>query len=296
MPSSGKASASLKMLAAVSDASVSAPMLKRTLCSGCRRALQSTATLVIASGSAARQPNSDDAARQPTALTESTAAPSSASSASACPTPTSPSTREQAEQILRGPAERKADDARRHAERADEPDRKAEALVEREEARTVDGVRPRMARRRLRRSCLRAAPAQLPAAASDGSSSSGHRDQPRGPVGRDEQRLRARAEDAVAPLELRAVDGEVGLVDQLVRVRAVLRIAGDADRDRRADRLARRLDVERPLRDGAADALRDLHRLLRRRLRQEDRELLAAEARRHVVVAELRRGRRPRCP
>ena len=39
--------------------------------------------------------------------------------------------------------------------------------------------------------------------------------------------------------------------------------------------------------DGAPDALGDLERLLRRRLGQEDAELLAAEARRHVVVAQL---------
>src|SRR5919197_449625 len=39
--------------------------------------------------------------------------------------------------------------------------------------------------------------------------------------------------------------------------------------------------------DRAADALRDLERLLGRRLREEDAELLAAEAGRHVVVAEL---------
>ena len=39
--------------------------------------------------------------------------------------------------------------------------------------------------------------------------------------------------------------------------------------------------------DRAADALGDLERLLRRRLGQQDRELLAAEARGHVVVAQL---------
>ena len=40
-------------------------------------------------------------------------------------------------------------------------------------------------------------------------------------------------------------------------------------------------------RDRAADALGDLERLLRRRLGQQDAELLAAEARRDVVVAQL---------
>ena len=76
-------------------------------------------------------------------------------------------------------------------------------------------------------------------------------------------------------------------MDQLVGVGAVLRKAGDADRDGRADRLARGLDVERAGRDGAADPLGDLEGLVRRRLRQEDRELFAAEAGRHVVVAQL---------
>ena len=40
--------------------------------------------------------------------------------------------------------------------------------------------------------------------------------------------------------------------------------------------------------DRAANALGDLHGLLGWRLRQEDRELLAAEAGRHVEVAQLR--------
>ena len=47
--------------------------------------------------------------------------------------------------------------------------------------------------------------------------------------------------------------------------------------------------------DRAADPLGDLERLLGRRLRQQDRELLAAEAGRDVVVAQLARGRPRRC-
>ena len=74
---------------------------------------------------------------------------------------------------------------------------------------------------------------------------------------------------------------------ELVRVVAVARERGDAHRDGGADRLARGLDLEEARRDRAADPVGDLERLLRRRLRQEDRELLAAEARRHVVVAQL---------
>ncbi len=76
-------------------------------------------------------------------------------------------------------------------------------------------------------------------------------------------------------------------MDELVRVGAVLREAGDSDRNGRPDRLARGLDVERALRDGAANPFRDLQCLIGRRLRQEDRELLPAEARRHVVMTEL---------
>ena len=105
---------------------------------------------------------------------------------------------------------------------------------------------------------------------------------------REEQRLGAGAEDAVAALELRAVDGEVGLVDELVRVGAVLRERGDADGHRRPDGLGRGLDLELALRHGAADPLGDLERLVRRRLGKQDRELLAAEPGRDVVVAQLR--------
>ena len=106
-------------------------------------------------------------------------------------------------------------------------------------------------------------------------------------VGRQEDGLGAGLEHAVSPLELRAVDGEVGLVDELVGVGAVGGAAGHAERDRGADGLARGLDLEPLLGDGAADSLGDLECLLRRRLRQDDGELLAAEARRNVGVAEL---------
>ena len=76
-------------------------------------------------------------------------------------------------------------------------------------------------------------------------------------------------------------------MDERVRILCVLRIAGDADRDRGTDRLARRLDVVELLGDRTPDPLGDLHRLLRWSLRQQDRELLAAEAGRDVVVAQL---------
>src|SRR4051794_9989787 len=95
------------------------------------------------------------------------------------------------------------------------------------------------------------------------------RDQAGGPIRRHEQRLGARPEHAVSSLQLRAVYGEVRLMDELVRVGAVLREAGDADRNGCPDRLARGLDVEGALSDGTADPLRDLHCLIGRRLRQE---------------------------
>jgi len=110
---------------------------------------------------------------------------------------------------------------------------------------------------------------------------------PRSAVTRDEQRLGARPEDAVAPLELGAVDGKVGLVDELVRVGSVLGETGHTERNGRPDRLIGRIDLERLLGDGAPDAVGDLDRLLRRGLGQEDGELLAAEAGRHVVVAQM---------
>ena len=115
----------------------------------------------------------------------------------------------------------------------------------------------------------------------------GHRDKPLGAVGRHQQRLRARPEDTVAALELRPVDGEVCLVDQGVRIRGVLRVGGYTDRDGGANRFARGLDLIEPLGDGTPDPFGDLERLLGRGLGQQDRELLAAEPRRDVVVSEL---------
>ena len=103
----------------------------------------------------------------------------------------------------------------------------------------------------------------------------------------EEQRLCARAHDPVAALELAAIHREVGLMNELVGVEPILREACDAERHGGADRLRCRLHLELPLCDGTADSFCDLQRLLGRGLRQEDRELFAAEARRHVVVPEL---------
>ena len=174
------------------------------------------------------------------------------------------------------PGETEAD-----ADDADGADDEREARREREEARPVDPVRARLAPflDGVERLGSRQRRDVLPVLAD--------RAQLRAALGSEQQRLRARAENAVTALELRPVHGEVGLVDQLVRVGAVLRERRDADRDRCAHGLRRGLDLELLLRNGAPDPLRDLERLVGRRLRQEDRELLAAEPRRDVVVAQL---------
>src|SRR6266516_6794497 len=111
--------------------------------------------------------------------------------------------------------------------------------------------------------------------------------QPRRAIRGHQQRLGACPENTVTALELGAVDSEVSLMDELVRVGAVFREAGDSYRDGRTDWVARGLDVERALGDRAADPLGDLHGLILRRLGQEDRELLPTEPGRYVVVTEL---------
>ena len=186
---------------------------------------------------------------------------------------------EEPDHVRRG-AEDRADDARSDAHRADEADEHAESRRELEEPRAAGRV-GRMAPFLLRE-CLRNARERLSVVAL-----LGHGDEALCAVGGHQQRLGAGAEDAVASLQLRPVDGEVGLVDERVRILGVLRVAGDADRDGGPDRLARRLDVVELLGDRAADPLGDLHRLLGWCLRQQDRELLAAEAGRNVVVAQF---------
>ena len=76
-------------------------------------------------------------------------------------------------------------------------------------------------------------------------------------------------------------------MDELGRVAPVPRVGGHAERKRDADRLRRGLGLEALSRDRPADPLGDLERLLVVGLGQEDGELLAAEASRDVVVAEL---------
>jgi hypothetical protein len=111
----------------------------------------------------------------------------------------------------------------------------------------------------------------------------------RGALGRGEEEwLGARPLDAVSALQLGAVDGEVGLVDELVRVDAVLGEARHAEGDGRADGLARRLHLEAAVGHRAPNPLGDLEGDVRGRLREEDGKLLAAETCRDVVVAQLR--------
>ena len=151
-----------------------------------------------------------------------------------------------------------AERAGHEADGADDPDEDRKTPREREEARAVHRVRPRVA--------------ALEVGNALGGRGQRHdvvavlrnRDEPALALLRHQQRLGARVEHAVAALELGAVDGEVGLVDQLVRVGSVARERGDADRDRRADRLARGLDVEGASGDRAPDPLGDLEGLFRR--------------------------------
>src|SRR3954453_10024637 len=108
---------------------------------------------------------------------------------------------------------------------------------------------------------------------------------------RDELRRRRRSvvdtDHLVAPALLRAVERLVCLVRERLRSRPVRRVRRDADRDRRAERLARRLLVHAPRLDRSADPLGDLQRGLLIGAGDDDRELLAAEAGSDVAVAKL---------
>ena len=193
---------------------------------------------------------------------------------------------QQSDQVLRA-AVGEAEDAGHEAAQADRDDEREERRGQRHEAGPCGGMWPLLRLlfpgphgldgRHVDLEQLRPSVARLV----------GHGREPRLAVRREQHRLRAGGEHAVAALELRAVHGEVGLVDDLVGVGAVVGIDGDADGDGRADRLARGLHLEALLGDRAPDALGDVEGLLRRRLRQEDGELLTAEARRDVRVAQM---------
>src|SRR5687768_8516200 len=81
-------------------------------------------------------------------------------------------------------------------------------------------------------------------------------------VGLQEQRLGARPEDAISPLKLRSVDGQVGLMNEFVCVRSIKWKARDTERDGRTDGIARGLHLEPGLGHGAPDPFCDLERLL----------------------------------
>ncbi len=191
--------------------------------------------------------------------------------------------RDEADEVL-GAAEEEGRESGRSPRRCHERDERDESGREREEARTgghmAAHVRPWLVVIARDRCGARPASREGRVARDEGEASP--------PFSRGEQGLGARVEDAVSPLALRAIDGEIRLVDERVDVHPILRVRGHAARDRRADRLARRLDLVHGRRNGAPDPLGDLERLLALRLGQQDGELLAAEARGHVVVAELR--------
>src|SRR5207245_9065705 len=94
-------------------------------------------------------------------------------------------------------------------------------------------------------------------------------------------------DDAMTAGGLRLVHRDVGPAHEALRVDRVARVARDADRDGRRERLLDGLLFEARGVDGTADALGDLVRLLGRRRRQQHAELLPAEAGGDVVPAQL---------
>ena len=106
---------------------------------------------------------------------------------------------------------------------------------------------------------------------------------------------RARAEDAVSPLELRPVHGEVGL--WMSSFGSAPSLGYPATPSEIVARIGS-LEVstsEGSLGDGSADALGDLERVSRARLGQKDGELLSAEAS-GTSYGAAACGRRRRCP
>ena len=92
----------------------------------------------------------------------------------------------------------------------------------------------------------------------------------------EEERLVARGGNAIAAVQLGAVGGEIRGVDEIGRLRPVVRECGDSDRNRRGDVLVDARRPERRVRDGLADPPRDLQGSVTRGLGQHDRELFAA--------------------
>src|SRR5579863_4766233 len=96
-----------------------------------------------------------------------------------------------------------------------------------------------------------------------------------------------RGDTAVSARRLRAIRGEVGAVDELLTGRRVLGRRREPDRDGHAKRLRRALRDEDARAHDVPDPFGDLNRLRRRRLGKQDAELVTAEARGHVVAAQL---------
>src|SRR5262245_19719087 len=98
-----------------------------------------------------------------------------------------------------------------------------------------------------------------------------------------------RAAHAVPSFRLRAVEGEIGLVDELVRVAGMGRKGGDADRERGRSRMVGSAPLEAAPLDSGANPLRDSERVVELRLGKDDGKLFAAEPGRDVERAELLR-------
>ena len=229
-----------KISAAASEASVSAPTLKSSWWKTLRRALHSIAAIVSASASAARGPMMAAPASAPTALTEIVPVRST-SIESAWPTPTSATIATQAERRRSSAADERREHARCRCRRR----RRRPTSTARRRRRSRGSAGPACAcgTRRRRGGRPRGAASGTGGSARTGSTVSLRQADQRAADARSSGCASSGSlggvEDTVSALELRAVDGEVGLVDELVRVAAVARERGDADRDRRADRLAR---------------------------------------------------------
>ena len=182
-------------------------------------------------------------------------------------------------------AEDRAGDARSDAQRRRRGDEQREPPGELEEARHR---RPRCGRAPVSRRSTSGIPRRGSERRGAPSSTGGTR--ARGRVSAREQQGSVLAlEHPVAALELGAVHREVGLVDELVRVGAVLR---EARRHPSRPSRGSARSTSRP-RTGArrprGGCVRRSRTPARAASREQDRELLAAEPCRHVVVAQLLR-------
>ncbi len=98
----------------------------------------------------------------------------------------------------------------------------------------------------------------------------------------------AESHDPVAPVGLGAVGGDVCAVQQLAGVGCMCGERRDADRDGDPNPFGGRVDCDRCVLDTFSDPLRDHHGGLLGGVEEQDAELLAAEARRHVAGPDVR--------